>query len=86
MSLQGAAFTQPITVSFLVFLNTDNKLFRETTERGKESECVSERESEWEVLTRDVVLGQPDHVSEDLVQAGVEALHAAVDVTLLLLD
>lgn len=32
------------------------------------------------------MLREPDQVSEDLVQSGVEALHPAVDVTLLLLN
>lgn len=32
------------------------------------------------------MVGEPVDVSKDLVQAGVEVLHAAVDVALLLLD
>lgn len=37
-------------------------------------------------LTDGAVVGEPVDVSKDLVQAGVEVLHAAIDVALLLLD
>lgn len=37
-------------------------------------------------LTGDAVVREPVDVSKDLVEAGVEVLHAAVDVALLLLD
>lgn len=37
-------------------------------------------------LTNGAAVGEPVDVSKDLVQAGVEVLHAAIDVTLLLLD
>lgn len=37
-------------------------------------------------LTDGAVVGEPADILKDLVQAGVEVLHAAVDVALLLLD